>query len=204
MIKAQRSGSGVDIPLTVRDYISTCILMKIPASTWNVKDKKLVINPRKYRVRVTQQIFYSSSSSTINVVMILSLNEDAKKYDRIGLLSSLVPPSPPPQDNRLYLHSFVSRCSHHHTISSPFFSEVPASFPELENFYKRANIMHKIWWHILFVSIKYPLFYTDTQSISEICPKCPQSLLNGHSARSQKTRIVNIEYLGRVKSSLLK
>ena len=30
----------------------------------------------------------------------------------------------------------------HHTISSPFFSEVPASFAELGNFYKRANIMH--------------------------------------------------------------
>ena len=31
----------------------------------------------------------------------------------------------------------------HHTISSPFFSEVPASFAELGSFYKRANIMHK-------------------------------------------------------------
>ena len=30
----------------------------------------------------------------------------------------------------------------HHTIYSPFFSEVPASFAELGNFYKRANIMH--------------------------------------------------------------
>ena len=88
----------------------------------------------------------------------------------------------------------------HHTISSPFFSEVPASFAELGNFYKRANIMHKIFWRISFVSIKYPLFYPDTQSNLSKVPiitfKWP--------FRSQKTKIVNIEYLGRVKSSLLK
>ena len=74
--------------------------------------------------------------------MILSLNEDAKKYDRFGLLSSLVPP-PLPHRTIDFICTPLSADAATTTISSPFFSEVPASFAELGSFYKRANIMHK-------------------------------------------------------------